>query len=55
MIFDKHSTNDILLSLEAEAAKALAEIRCAKRDLEQAEVRIRFLLSAVHHLKNKDI
>jgi len=55
MIFDRHPTPDIYKSLEAEAAKALAELRCAQNDIKQAEVRLRFLLSAIHHLQEKDI
>ena len=55
MIFDNHSQEDILQSLIAEAAKALAELRCAKNDLQQAENRLRFLMSAIHYIKDKEI
>lgn len=53
MIFDKLDTSDILKSMEAEAAKTLAELKCARKDLEQADARMRFLLSTIHHLKDK--
>jgi len=53
MIFDEHSRKDIIISLIAEAAKASAEIRCAQKDLMQAESRMKFLLSAVHYLKQE--
>lgn len=53
MIFDKLDTSDILKSMEAEAAKTLAELKCARKDLEQADARLRFLLSTIHHLKDK--
>jgi hypothetical protein len=53
MIFDNIGIYDILRSMEAEAAKSINEIKCARRDLEQAEVRLKFLLSAIHHLKDK--
>ena len=53
MIFDKLSDIDLYRSMEAEAAKAIAELKCARRDLEQADARLRFVLSVVHHLKNK--
>lgn len=53
MIFDKLDTSDILKSMEAEAAKTLSELKCARRDLEQADARLRFLLSTIHHLKDK--
>lgn len=53
MIFDKLNTEDILKSMEAEAAKCAAELKCSRRDLEQAEARLRFLLSSIHYLKQK--
>ena len=54
MIFDNHPLKAIYSSLESEAAKAMAEIRCARKDLEQAETRLKFLLSAIHYLKDKE-
>jgi len=53
MIFDKLSIEDILKSMEAEAAKCVAEIKCSRKDLEQADARMRFLLSTIHYLKDK--
>jgi hypothetical protein len=53
MIFDDKTDNEILRSIEGEVAKGLAEIRCAKKDLEQAEVRMRFALSVIHYLKQR--
>ena len=53
MIYDNKTDDEILRSLEAETAKALSELRCAKKDLEQAEVRLRFALSTVHYLKQR--
>jgi hypothetical protein len=53
MIFDKLTTEDLLRSMEAEAAKAIAEIKCSRKDLEQADARLRFLLSVIHHMKDK--
>jgi len=53
MIFDDKTDDEILRSLEAETAKALSELRCARKDLEQAEVRLRFALSTVHYLKQR--
>lgn len=53
MIYDNKTDDEILRSLEAEVAKALSEIRCAKKDIEQAEVRLRFALSTVHYLKQR--
>jgi hypothetical protein len=53
MIFDDKTNDEIFRSIEAEVAKALAELRCAKRDLEQAEVRMKFALATVHYLKQR--
>ena len=53
MIFDDKTDDEIFRSIEAEVAKALSELRCAKRDLEQAEVRMKFALATVHYLKKR--
>lgn len=53
MIFDDKSDMEIYLSLEAETAKAISEVRCAKKDLEQAEVRLRFVLTTIHYMKKR--
>jgi hypothetical protein len=53
MIFDSKTEDEIFRSIEAEVAKALAELRCAKKDLEQAEVRMKFALATVHYLKQR--
>lgn len=53
MLFDELSDEQILRSMIAEAAKTIAELKCARKDLEQADARLRFLLSAIHHLHDK--
>ena len=53
MIFDKLTEEDIILSLIAESAKSMNEIKCARKDLEQADARLRFILSALHYIKDK--
>ena len=53
MIYDDKTDHEIFRSIEAEVAKALAELRCAKKDLEQAEVRMKFALATVHYLKQR--
>lgn len=53
MIFDKLTDEDIILSLIAETAKSINEVKCARKDLEQADARLRFMLSALHHMKDK--
>jgi len=53
MLFDELSDEQILRSMIAESAKAISELKCARRDLEQADARLRFLLGAIHHLRDK--
>ena len=53
MIFDNKTDDEIFRSIEAELAKAVSEIRCAKKDLEQADVRMKFALATVHYLKQR--
>ena len=54
-IWNKHTTSEVLKSMEMEIAKAQNEIRCAKADVEKASNRIAFCLTAIHDLKNRDI
>lgn len=53
MIFDKLTDEDIILSLIAETAKSINELKCLRKDAEQLDARMRFILSALHHMKNK--
>lgn len=53
-IWNEHSRADILKSLESEIAKAQAELRCARNDVEKAQNRISFSLSAIHALKDRE-
>ena len=53
MIYDDKTDEEILRSIEGEVAKALSENRCAIKDLEQAEVRLRFVLRSIHYLKQR--
>jgi hypothetical protein len=53
MIFDDKTDLEIYQSLEAETAKSLSELRCAKKDLDQAEVRLRFVLTTIHYMKQR--
>ena len=54
-IWDNHSLQEILQSLEMELAKAQNEMRCAEADLTKCKNRIAFTLSAIHSLKNRDL
>lgn len=53
-IWTQHSRADILKSLESEVAKAQAELRCAKTDVEKAQNRLSFSLSAIHALRDRE-
>ncbi len=53
-IWTQHSRPDILKSLEQEIAKAQAELRCARTDIEKAQNRLSFSLSAIHALKDRE-
>lgn len=52
-IWDRHTTKEVLKSMETEIAKAQNEIRCARADVEKASKRLAFCLSAVHNLKDR--
>lgn len=41
--------------MEMEIAKAKNEIGCAEGDIQKAQRRIAFCLTAIHELKNRDI
>ena len=53
MIFEDKTNDEIFRSIEGEVAKALAELRCAKKDLEQSQVRMKFALATVHYLRQR--
>jgi len=54
-IWNNHSIQEILKSMEMEIAKSQNEIRCAEADISKAQKRIAFCLSALHNLKHRDI
>lgn len=53
MIFDSLTNEQLIRSMEAEAAKAIAELKCLRKDSEQIDARLRFLLSVIHNLKDR--
>jgi hypothetical protein len=53
MIFDDHSLEDLVISLEAEVAKTINEMRHAQADLDKAENRQKFILALLHHIKKR--
>ena len=52
-VLDNKTDKELLDSLLPEVAKAMNEIRCAKRDLEKATSRISFLLVITNELINR--
>jgi hypothetical protein len=55
MIFDEHSLEELLRSLEAEIAKGSNEIAHAQQDLEKVQNRQKFILALIHYLKHNRI
>jgi hypothetical protein len=55
MDFERFSESDLFQSLEAECAKSLGEIRCARGDLDKVESRLRFILSVIHSIKDRKV
>jgi hypothetical protein len=53
MYLSKYTTDEVLKSIEAEAAKSIGEIKCALGDLDKALARARFVLAAIHELKER--
>lgn len=53
MLFDEHSVQDLVKSLEAEIAKTISEVKHAQDDLDKAQNRQKFILAVIHHLKTR--
>jgi len=53
MNLEEYNTADLLRSLEAEAAKAMAEIKTIQSDVEKVKSRLRFILVVIHILKER--
>ena len=54
-IWERHTIQEILKSLETELAKAQNEMNCASKDINKAGNRLSFVLTALHQLKKRDI
>ena len=52
-IWKNKTQADILKSLESELAKATGELKCAMADVEKTSNRVRFCLTAIHELKDR--
>jgi hypothetical protein len=53
MQLQDYSSQDLIKSLEAEAAKAMAELKTAQNDLDKINSRLRFILVVIHILKER--
>jgi len=56
MDLQRYTDEELLKSLEAEAAKALGELKCLQGDADKINSRLRFILAVIHNIKQrKDI
>lgn len=53
MLYDKYTDAELLQAIEAETAKSIGEIKCALGDLDKAINRLRFVIGAVHTIKQR--
>jgi len=53
-IWKTKSQAEILKSLESELAKASRELKCAMADVEKTSNRVRFCLTAIHELTDRE-
>jgi hypothetical protein len=53
MKLEDKSSNDLLKSLEAEAAKALNELKESQGNLDKINGRLRFILAVIHIIKQR--
>ncbi len=54
MDFNDLKSDEVLQTVVAEVAKAVNEVRHAQDDLDKADSRLRFILAAVHNLRQRD-
>lgn len=52
-IIDTKSSDELLQSIIAEAAKAQNEIRCARGDIAKASSRLQFLIAVINQLQQR--
>ena len=53
-VWNKLTTQEILLTLEQELAKAQNELKCAQADVQKAQNRLAFCFTALHDLKARE-
>lgn len=52
-VWNTLSTSDIIKTLEQELAKSQNELRCAQADVQKAQNRLSFVMTAIHDLKSR--
>lgn len=52
-LLDKKTDEELLASIIAEAAKAQNELSCAKKDLDKAANRLKFVLMVANNMINR--
>jgi hypothetical protein len=53
MRLEDYTQEDLLLSLEAEIAKSLNELRCLMGDADKISARLKFAMATLHIIKDK--
>jgi hypothetical protein len=54
-VWENHTLEEILQTLEMELAKSKSEMLCAETDLRKTKGRMAFIMTAIHYLKTKDM
>jgi len=53
MRLEEYSQDELLLSIEAEIAKSLNELRCLQGDADKISARLRFAMATLHIIKDQ--
>ncbi len=49
-VLDKKSDKELVQSIQAESAKATNELQCARKDIDKANARLKFVVMLTHKL-----
>jgi hypothetical protein len=53
MRLEEYSQDELLLSIEAEIAKSLNELRCLQGDADKISARLKFAMATLHIIKDR--
>jgi len=53
MRLEEYSQDELLLSIEAEIAKSLNELRCLQGDADKISARLKFAMATLHIIKDQ--